>query len=216
MCVCLYVSVRVCLAMASASLAAGISQSRDRTCCLSGRRVAIVTLSASLRCFWETIPHPNQPVWVPATGHISFFPLPVASLSVSFPFFCLFSPSSSLWTQSEVSGCNRWPRSALWGTEKNERRSAFWVFLKLEVCLHSSFIHMHTRHVKVLTSPGDAFWLWPCVTSPHLSLRFLVLIALLQSHTSTPSHTHTHAHTHTHTHTHRSFCSVFSDGLRVP
>ena len=87
----------VCVCVASASLAAGISQSRDRTCCLSGRRVAIVTLSASLRCFWETIPHPNQPVCVPATGHSSpFFPLSAATLFISFPVFCLFFPSSSL------------------------------------------------------------------------------------------------------------------------
>lgn len=79
-CVCLC----ICLATASTRLAAGISQSRDRTCCLSGRRVAIVILSASLRCFWETIPHQNQAVWVSATGHGSFFFFPAASLSVLF------------------------------------------------------------------------------------------------------------------------------------
>lgn len=78
-CICL------CLAMASARLAAGISQNGDRTRCLSGRRVAIVTMSASLRCFWETIPHPNQPVWVSAAGRSSFFPFPTASLL--FPLF---------------------------------------------------------------------------------------------------------------------------------
>lgn len=77
----------VCLAMASARLAAGISQSRDRTCCLSGRCVAIVTLSASLRCFWKTIPHPNQPVWMSAAGRGSFFPFP-ASLLFSFLPLC--------------------------------------------------------------------------------------------------------------------------------
>lgn len=111
MCACM------CLAMASASLAAGISQSTDRTCCLSGRRVAIVTLSASLRCFWETIPHPNQPVWVPATGHSSFFllsRLPVRFFSST----CLFFASSPLWTHSRGSGWDRWPHSALWGGKK--------------------------------------------------------------------------------------------------
>lgn len=85
-CVCECVCVCLRLAMASARLAAGISQSRDRTCCLSGRRVAIVTLSASLRCFWETIPHPNQPVWVSAAGRGSFFPSPTASLLLSLFF----------------------------------------------------------------------------------------------------------------------------------
>lgn len=97
-CVCLRgrECVRLCLTMVSTRLAAGISQCRDRTCCLSGRRVAIVTLSASPRCFWETIPHPNWPVWVSATGltpphppsHPSF---PAACLSVfSLPFLCFF------------------------------------------------------------------------------------------------------------------------------
>lgn len=79
-------SVCVCLAVASASLAAGISQSRDRTCCLSACRVAIVTTSASLRCFWETIPHPDRPVWVPAKGCSFFFFLP--SRSTDFFFVC--------------------------------------------------------------------------------------------------------------------------------
>lgn len=87
--------VHVCLTVASASLAAGISQSTDRTCCLSGRLVAIVTLSASLRCFWETIPHPNQLVWVLATGasyltvpvrHFSFYVLLFASSPLRLPF----------------------------------------------------------------------------------------------------------------------------------
>lgn len=83
-------SVCVCLAMASASLAAGISQSRDRTCCLSGCRVAMVTMSASLRCFWETIPHPIQPVWEPATGHSFFFFFLISSSLTVGVFSLLF------------------------------------------------------------------------------------------------------------------------------
>lgn len=100
-CICLC----LCLAMASARLAAGISQNGDRTRCLSGRRVAIVTMSASLRCFWETIPHPNQPVWVSAAGRSSFFFSPFPnSLPVvpSFPLLCLFSSSSAVWRKREV------------------------------------------------------------------------------------------------------------------
>lgn len=198
----------VCVDMASASLAAGISQSRDRTCCLSGRRVAIVTLSASLRCFWETIPHPNQAVWVPATGHSSFFsPSQQRPCPPLFPFLCLLSPSSSLWTQSESSGSNRWPRSALWGRGKNKpkRESVISVFLKLDpVCAAGSSTHTHSttcaRHAKLLASPGDPFWLGPCVTSPHLNLRFPLLIALPQSRTPTLL-------LHTPTQTSESFCS---------
>lgn len=83
-CVRRHMYVRV--AMLSASMAACISQSRDRTCCLSGCRVAIVTPSASLRCFWETISHPAAPVWASATGH--------RNLAVYF-FSSLLSCSSS-------------------------------------------------------------------------------------------------------------------------
>lgn len=83
-----HVYVCLCLVMASARLAAGISQSRGRTCCLSDRRVVIVILSASLRCFWETIPHINHPVWVSATGHSSLFSI-LSSLLVC-SFFLLF------------------------------------------------------------------------------------------------------------------------------
>lgn len=138
-CVCLC----ICLATASTRLAAGISQSRDRTCCLSGRRVAIVTLSASLRCFWETIPHQNQAVWVSATGLLFFLP---SSLPVCFiPFFCLFSPPSSYWTQSEDSGCNCWPHSALCGRTKWEPGKS--------VYCPDSYTQAQTRYAKVLTSP---------------------------------------------------------------
>lgn len=104
-CICLC----LCLAMASARLAAGVSQNGDRTRCLSGRRVAIVTMSASLRCFWETIPHPNQPVWVSAAGRSSFFPFPTASLL--FPLFpcCVCSLLHLPFEENERSNHKCWP-----------------------------------------------------------------------------------------------------------
>lgn len=92
----------VCLAVASASLAAGISQSRNRTYCLSCRRVAIVTLSASLRCFWESIPHTNWAVWVPAVHRTQ---LPFVSVPLSWHPQVIIAGSDQSLTPAHLQLC---------------------------------------------------------------------------------------------------------------
>lgn len=175
--------------MASASLAAGISQSTDRTCCLSGRRVAIVTLSASLRCFWETIPHPNQPVWVPATGHSSFFLL--SRLPVRFfASTRLFFASSPLWTHSRGSGWDRWPHSALWGGKKKKNKLRETWFLNFI----SSYMHTHKGCqspdiLQVILFGSDHAW-------PHSTWVSAFCYWLL---CCSPTHPHPPPNTHTHT-----------------
>lgn len=99
-CVCRHMYVHV--AMRSASMAACISQSRNRTCCLSGCRVAIVTPSASLRCFWETISHPAAPVWASATGHRKLSVYFFSSLLLNF-IFSLNSVRGRRWRGTTVS-----------------------------------------------------------------------------------------------------------------
>lgn len=172
---CVYMCV--CVLKASASLAVHISQSRDRTCCLSGRRVAIVTRSASLRCFWETVFSQTNLSGCQQqdTVLLSF----VSAACLSFSFLLHFS---HLLTVSRFrSGKTTWS-----------------VISQVQNCSSGSctYTHKHSPNIP----KWFLFWLLPCVQSHStFVLAFCWFYRSLSCSLTHQPILHNHPHTHTHT-----------------